>query len=78
MVSEARYCRECRAVTQHVVVSAKDVMAYLCQECLGRWSTELDLTEKPARRQLALHLGRRIQNANPGRRTKTQDKDRRL
>ena len=78
MASEARYCRECQAVTQHIVVSAKDVMAYFCQECLGRWLTELDLTEKSTKRQLAPHLGRRIQNANPECRTKTQDKDRRL
>ena len=78
MASEARYCRECRAVTQHVVVSGKDVMAQLCQECLVRWSTELDVTEKPLSGQLAPRQGRRIQNANSKRRSETQDKNRRL
>jgi hypothetical protein len=78
MASEARYCRECRTVTQHVVVSGKDVMAQLCQECLWRWATELDSTEKPVSGQLALRPGRRIQNANPERRSETKDKDHRL
>jgi hypothetical protein len=78
MASEARYCRKCRAVTQHVVVSGKDVMAQLCQECLVRWSTELDVTEKPLSGQLAPPQGRRIQNANSKRRSETQDKNRRL
>ena len=78
MASEARYCRECRAVTEHVVVSSKDVTAHLCQVCLLRWSTELDLTEKPVSGQLAPRQGRRIQNANPERGSETQDKNRRL
>jgi hypothetical protein len=78
MASEARYCRKCRAVRPHVVVSGKDVMAHLCQECLGHWSTDLDVTEKPVKGQLAPHPGRRIQNAKPERRDKTQDKSRRL
>ena len=78
MASEARYCRECRAVTQQVVASSKDVTAHLCQECLLRWSTELDLTEKPVSGQLAPRQGRRIQNANPESRSETQDKNRRL
>jgi hypothetical protein len=77
MASEARYCRECRAVTQHVVVSGKDVMAQLCQECLLRWSTELD-SHRKACGQLALRPERRIQNANSKRRSETQDKNRRL
>jgi hypothetical protein len=78
MASEVRYCRKCRAVTRHVVVSGKDVMAQLCQECLLRWSTELDVTEKPVSGQLAPRQGRRIQNANSKRRSETQDKNRRL
>ena len=53
-------------------------MAHLCQECLLRWSTELDVTEKPVSGQLVPRPGRRIQNANPERRSETQDKDRRL
>ncbi len=78
MASEARYCRECRAVTQHVVVSGKDVMAHLCQECLERWATPLEVTEKPVSGQLAPRSGRRIQNAGSKRRNETQDKDRPL
>ncbi len=53
MASEARFCRECGVVTQHVVVSGKDVMAQFCQECLVRWSTELDNTGKPMSGKLA-------------------------
>ena len=78
MASDARYCCKCRAVTLHVVVSGKDVMAQLCQECLVRWSTETDVTEKPLSGQLAPRQGRRIQNANSKRRSETQDKNRRL
>ena len=77
MASEARYCRECRTVTQHVVVTGKDVTAQLCQECLWRWATELDSTEKPVSGQLAPRPGRRIQNAKPEPRSETQGKDRR-
>ena len=78
MASEARYCRHCRTVTQHVVVSGRDVAAQLCRECLWRWATELDGTEKPVSGQLALRPGRRIQNANPERRSETKDNDHRL
>jgi hypothetical protein len=78
MASEAHYCRECRAVTQHLVASSKDVAAHLCQECLLRWSTELDVKGKPVSGQVATRAGRRIQNANSKRRSETQDKNRRL
>jgi hypothetical protein len=77
MATEGRYCRECRTVTQHVVVGGKDIMAYLCHQCLGRWATQLDVTEQPVSGPLA-RPGRRIENANAEPRTKTQDKDRPL
>jgi hypothetical protein len=78
MASEARYCRECRAVTQHVVVSGKDILAHLCHECLLRWSSERDVREKAVSGQLVPRPERRIQNANPEHRSETKDKDRRL
>ncbi len=78
MPTEMRYCRECQAMTPHVVVSGKEITAHLCEECLWRWSTEIDVTEKQVRGRLAPHPRRRIQNASSERQSDTQDKDRRL
>jgi hypothetical protein len=53
LAAEVRYCRECRAVTPHLIVSRKDVTAYLCQKCLWRWATQLGATEKSVRGRLS-------------------------
>ena len=53
MPAETRYCLECQAVTTHIVVSGKDVMARLCQECLWHWATQLEAKETHVRGKLA-------------------------
>ena len=76
MPTEVRYCRECRAMTTHVVVRRKDLTAHLCQQCLLQLATQLEVTEKPVRGRLAPSVGRTNLNANSKGRSETQDKDR--
>ncbi len=78
MASAARYCRECRAVTSHVVVSAKDLEAYLCNECLWRRAIQPGVEEITVEGSTSLQRKRRNPGATSARRSQAKVKGRRL